>query len=79
MNQLNKQLFSQTNMTLDKLDKFLASPFYKHWSSFLRQGVNEHGERVSRIDLWTLIFLRSERTVRSLVTADETLELFSWD
>ncbi|KAF8384299.1 ptr-5, partial [Pristionchus pacificus] len=35
-----------TNMTLDKLDKFLASPFYKHWSSFLRQGVNEHGERV---------------------------------
>lgn len=37
----------QTNMTLAKLDAFLASPFYKHWSSFLKQGVDGRGERVS--------------------------------
>ncbi|GMT33947.1 hypothetical protein PFISCL1PPCAC_25244, partial [Pristionchus fissidentatus] len=35
-----------TNMPLDKLDAFLASPFFKHWSSFLRQGVGKNGEKV---------------------------------
>ncbi|KAF8381085.1 hypothetical protein PRIPAC_70227, partial [Pristionchus pacificus] len=36
----------KTNMTLKKLDAFLASPFYKHWSSFLKQGVDKSGERI---------------------------------
>lgn len=36
----------KTPMTLDKLPEFLRSPFYKHWSSFLRRGLTENGQDI---------------------------------